>query len=385
MIGLFLALAVVPQDLFEREAALRRRLSPGVEHREIKAHRAAIDLELAPDFACGNFDLKASFRTLFDKNVREEWLGGALDAVKSELAGSALVLACYASPTVCDAIKHYRISANSMLGMELDACRAVEQAMDGVQQRSQARAIKECLDGKARQGMTLDQAQRACRGASGVRGLDGTKGKEIDLVKDLGLPDGLVAPLRLGAGTVQAESREAAVVEAFESKRREAHAAWDAAFRAPDRAELGKLGGISRLELAQVAAMAPARREAVARSVSSAWALTELVKEAHQAERALESAELLADPEVRAELERRRTQLRHEIARLEERFEMERRMNAAVEAAQAAAATDVAEKARERLGARRAQAAERVTVERTQPWGCEVRNETKGDRHDAKR
>jgi hypothetical protein len=383
--SLLLALVFSPQDLFEREVILRRRLSPGIEHKEIKPHRAAIELDVAPDFACGNFDLKASFKTLFDKNVREEWLGGALSAVKSELAGSALVLACYASPTVCDAIKHYRLSANSMLGMELDTCRAVEQALDGVQQRSQARAIKDCLDEKARQGVPLDQAQQACRNATRVRGLDGKPVQEIDLIKDLGLPDKLVPPLQVGAGTFKAESHGTEVVEAYEAKRREALAAWETAFRAPDRAALEKLGGVSRLELAQIAAMEPARRDAVARSVSSATALAELVKEAHDAERRLESAELLANPEVRLELERRRTQLRNEIARLVERFEMERRVHAAVEAAQAAASAEVAEKARERLGPRRAQEADKAAIERTKPWGCEIRNDAKGESHDAKR
>src|SRR5205085_999886 len=161
--------------------------------------------------------------------------------------GSALVLACYASPTVCDAIKHYRISANSMLGMELDSCRSLEQSLAGVQRQSQARAIKECLDEKARQGVPLDEAQKACR-----------KSPEL-------------------------------------------------------------------------------RRTAV-RSVAAAQALADLVAEAQSAERTLESAELLATPEVRGELERRRAQLRNEISRLSETFEAERRVNAAIGEAQAAAA-----------------------------------------------
>jgi len=218
-----------------------------------------------------------------------------------------------------------------------------------------------------------------------VRGLEGKPVEEIDLTKDLGLSGDLVAPLRVGAATFKAESRGTEIVEAYEARRRDALAAWEAAFRAPDRAPLEKLGGVSRLELAQVAAMEPARRDAVARSVSSAWALADLVKEAHDSERALESAELIANPEVRVEIERRRSRLRHEIGRLVERFEMERRVTAAVEAAQAAAAADVAEKARERLGPRRAQAGDRAVIEQTKPWGCEVRDNSKGARHDPER
>ena len=381
MISALLLLAA--QDLFEREQTLRRRLSPGIEHKDLKPRRAGIELDVAPDFACGNFDLKATFKTLFDRNVKEEFLGGALSAVKSELAGSALVLACYASPTVCDAIKHYRVSANSMLGMELDTCRAVEQAMDGVQQRSQARAIKDCLDAKAREGMTLDAARRACRSTAQVRGLDGKAVKEIDLLKDLGLSDALVAPLKMGAGTLRAEARATSVIESYEAKRRDALGAWDAAFKDPGRAETSKLGGVTRLELSRIAAMEPARREVVARSVASASALAELVREAHEAERALESAELLANPELRGELERRRAQLRNEITRLVERFEMERRVDAAVDAAVAAAAAEVAGKARERLAPRREEEAGRAAIEQMKPWGCEVKPDLRKGAGDA--
>src|SRR5687768_5287343 len=137
MISLLLAALVPAQDLIERDIALRRTLAPGLEMRDVKPMRTALQLDAGPDFGCGSFDLTASFRNLFTRNVKEEFLGGALRAVQSELAGSALVLACYASPTVCDAIKHYRASANDMLGMELGGCRSLEQALDGVQRRSQ--------------------------------------------------------------------------------------------------------------------------------------------------------------------------------------------------------------------------------------------------------
>src|SRR5437764_14213380 len=131
MSSLLILALLSTQDLIERDQALRRRLPPGLEMKDVKPMRSSLQLESGPDFGCGSFDLKTSFRSLFNKNLKEEFLGGALSAVQSELAGSALVLACYASPTVCDAIKHYRISANSMLGMELDGCRSLEQSLGG--------------------------------------------------------------------------------------------------------------------------------------------------------------------------------------------------------------------------------------------------------------
>lgn len=382
MSSLFLALALAPQDLIERDQALRRRLPPALEYRDLEPRRPTLRLEAVPDFACGGFDLKASFRSLFDKNVKEEFLGGSLAAVQSQLAGSALVLACYASPTVCDALKHYRVTANAMLGSELDACRSLEQALDGLPRRSQARAIKECLDEKARAGMPLDEARRACFQASHRRGLDGTPVREIDLLKDLGLPDALVPPLSVGAGTVRAESRPTAVVEAYESRRREALRAWQEAVADPARAPLERLGPVSRAEVERIAAMDPGRREAALRSLASAGALARLVREAHDAERSLESAELLAEPELRVELERRRLQLRHEVARLLEAYELERRLHAAVADAQAAAEADVAARARERLAPRRAREAKEDAAGRVRPWGCELK---KGDGDEAKR
>lgn len=372
---LLLSGLLLSQDLLEREQVLRRRLLPGVEMKDLKPMRSSVALEAGPDFGCGSFDLKASFRSLFTKNLKEEFLGGAMSAVQSELAGSALVLACYASPTVCDAIKHYRISANAMLGMELDGCRTLETTLNGVQRESQARAIKECLDAKAREGVPLDEAQKACRKSGRLRGLDGRPVTEIDLNRDLGVPETLVPPLKIGAGTLRAEARGTAVAEEYEAKRREKLRLWTEAMADPGKAALGPLGPVTRDETARLAAMEPARRETALRSVAAAQALAEVTAEAQAAERALESAELLATPELRRELERRRAQLRNEIGRLGEAFEAERRVNAAIGDAQAAAAADAAEKARGRLAPRRAEEARKAADERLKPWGCEVKRD----------
>lgn len=379
MISVLLALAA-SQDLVERDVALRRRLMPGIDLADVKPMRTSLQLDAGPDFGCGSFDLKASFRSLFTKNVKEEFLGAAMSAVQSELAGSALVLACYASPTVCDAIKHYRVSANEMLGMELEGCRSLEQTLEGVERRSQARAIKECLDEKARRGTPLDEAQKACRRTGQLRGIDGKPVAQIDLHRDLGIPETLVPPLRIGAGTVRAEARGTAVVEAYEAKRQDRVRQWTEALADPSKAAVGRLGPVSRAEVDRLAAMEPSRRETAIRSVAAAQALADLVAEAQSAERALESAELLAAPEVRAELERRRTQLRNEIGRLAERFEAERRVNSAIAEAQAAAAADVAEKARERLAPRRTEEARQAAQEKSKPWGCEVKRDERNAR-----
>lgn len=379
-VAAILGLMGAAQDLIEREVTLRRRLPPAVSLCEARPRRASIEIGAAGgmDFGCGSFDPKASFRALFDRNVREEFLGGLLSSLQSELAGSALVLACYASPTVCDAIKHYRLTANAMLGMEFDACRALEGALDDPLRRTRARAIKECLDEKAARGMPLDAARRECREASRVRGLEGKPVAEIDLLKELGLSEPLIPALRLGPAGIHVEARGTEVVEAFEARRRKALEAWEAGMKDPAGAPLEELGPVSRAELEQISLMDPPRREAAVRSAASAKALADLVREVHEVERALEAREFVAAAEVREELERRRTLLRGEVARLVERFEAERRLDAALAEIQAAAAADVARKVAERLASRKVEEAAAEARERFRPWGCEVRKDRAG-------
>src|SRR6185295_6532548 len=187
-----------------------------------------------------------------------------------------------------------------------------------------------------------------------LRGLDGRAVREIDLNRDLGIPDSLVPSLKIGAGTLKAESKGTAPLE--------------------------KLGPVSREEVARIAAMEPGRRGTALRSIAAARALAEVLAEAQAAERALESAELLATPEVRRELERRRQQLRNELARLAETFGAERRVNAAIGEAQAAAAAEVAEKARERLAPRRGEEARKAAAGQLKPWGCEVKRDERSPR-----
>ena len=68
-------------------------------------------------------------------------------------------------------------------------------------------------------------------------------------------------------------------------------------------------------------------------------------------------------------------QLRNEIGRLIETFETERRVNAAIGEAQAAAAAEVAQKARERLAPRRGEEVRKAADEQLKPWGCEVQRD----------
>ena len=72
--------------------------------------------------------------------------------------------------------------------------------------------------------------------------------------------------------------------------------------------------------------------------------------------------------------------MRNELARLAETFDAERRVNAAIGEAQAAAAAEVAEKARERLAPRRAEELKQAAAEQFKPWGCEVKRDERRPR-----
>jgi len=148
--------------------------------------------------------------------------------------------------------------------------------------------------------------------------------------------------------------------------------------RDPARASTAPLGPVTRADVEQIALMDPARRDQAVGSLASVQALAGLLREVHDVERALESGELRATPEVREEMERRRAQLRGEMGRLLEVFEMDRRVNLAVSDAQRVAWAEMSGRARERLAPRRAREAQESIEEPLKPWGCEVKR-TKGD------
>lgn len=372
ILGWILALS---QDLFERDAAAKRRLSPAPDLGGELRIRAGFRMPGLPDPGCGGFDLRKSYQNLFSKNVREEYLDGLEASLQADLATSPMVLACYASPTVCDTIKHYRASAGAMLGVELEGCRSIESSVGGVDRETKARAVQECMDREAAMGTPIDEAREKCQGASSFRGVYGQRTTQVDVKRDLGLEGDLVGDVRIGAGTLASEENGSSVTDEYERLRRARLDAWRSALADPSPSTAAALGPVSAAELERLAALDGARREAAIRSIAAAQALADLVREIHEAERRLEAAGLNATPEVRTELEKRRDRLRHELARLVERFEAERRVAAAVGEAQALAGEAVGRLARERLAPRRAEEVRRREDEQTKPWGCETKRD----------
>ena len=134
MIAAILFLLIPAQDALQRAGGeilpvkstvgrdrIDLRLGPALETDRctILPSKASVDFKIAPDFACGRFDLAAGYRSLFTKSLREEMLGALIESAKAELASSAMVLACQMSPTLCDAMKHYKLVANDVLALQL--------------------------------------------------------------------------------------------------------------------------------------------------------------------------------------------------------------------------------------------------------------------------
>src|SRR5581483_1714561 len=144
-----------------------------------------LNASLDADFACGKFDLNANLRSLFGKEAREEFMKGILNYALSELTGSGLTLLCEASPTACQVFQHYRINANEMLKVNYNWCQAIQQGVDSGLQKSQAAAIKSCLDEKRNQGMTIDQALSACQNSNKMQGFGGLQVVNLNILSEL--------------------------------------------------------------------------------------------------------------------------------------------------------------------------------------------------------
>jgi hypothetical protein len=188
-------LLVASQDLLERHderpihtspGRLDLHIGPAVDRTSgLPPKQVGFSLDFAPDIGCGGFDLGASFKSMFNKNLKDELLGNIVSQARAQLAGSAMVLACQMSPTVCDAIKHYRVTAQEFLDTQLGMCQSIEKLAGGTDRQVRASAVKECLERKQAEGTAPDEAMKQCKDARDLRGLRGQRVQEIDLVSEI--------------------------------------------------------------------------------------------------------------------------------------------------------------------------------------------------------
>lgn len=394
-------LLLAAQDLFRPEPPeeLRRRISSDPRRLDLRLDAdfepvassrspARFELPLEGEFVWNAFDLKENYRKLLSKNVREEILESILDRLVDELTDSSMTLLCQVSPTTCDSLKHYRLTTNDQMAMDLDLTRSVEEKSGDTQGSIVASAIKSCLKERRRKGDSLSEALKHCRESGGaVRSLAGSSEKRYDLLSDVGRSAGLDDSSqgllrRLGAnrsvegGTLRETGPEKAVVSEYATLRREYAGAWE-------RATAGK-GGEEALippgvppvtddEIQSILDAPPAQRRAMIASLASAAALVELTRRVHEAERALETASYSpnADEETRQRLARDRERLRSELDRLVEEHDRERLYRDALRRVRSAAE----EERRERLERVAEAEALRLRERRLEPttgkWGTD--------------
>jgi len=323
--------------------------------------------DLDADFACGRFDIKASFQSIFSKHAREEFLDATVGSLEGMLVGNTMELLCETSPTLCQLIQHYRMATNAMLTMEYDRCRAIEGAVDNAQKRIAASALKSCMEAEAARGVPLDEAQRKCQQSDSVRGLMGDKVAKFDMVDELTKQFGLKAEdaaalkktgqdLTYDGKRISGVADAASMTRRYDELRTGYADAWSDAVdlagrgEAPPAEQTAKLlpaGSpvVTTRELEEIAALPPFERKAVIDSVAGAAALLAFTAEIQKVEQILEAARQL--PKVdREEIGTRLERLRAERARITERFEQEARLRKALLDAAAVSAAG----ARRRVG-----------------------------------
>lgn len=332
---------LIPIDSVRARGRLDLRIGPNLDAGRCTIIPAKVQAELKvmPDFACGRFDISASFKSTFTKAFREELLGSLIASARVEIAGSAMVLACQMSPTLCDAMKHYKIVAGESLALAFGQCRAVESGASGISDGLRARAIKQCLAELQAEGFTLDEALHRCQSMRHLRGLLGGKVEEINLVKEvtkvLRLPsdaEGILMEI-LGDFAWREKGRSGAIhlrpiAGLFERLRVEFEVSWSRAAADPSRAKDEKLvpagaPPATSFEVQRVAALPEAERRIVIASLASSLSLQETSRRLGEAQAALEAAALAADdPALQQRLTEESRRLDLEFRRLREEYEM---------------------------------------------------------------
>jgi len=330
-----------PIDSVKARGRLDLRLGPSLDQGKctILPTKVSAELKVVPDFACGTFDVSAGFKSTFTKAFREELLGSLLTSARAEISGSAMVLACQMSPTLCDAMKHYKIVAADSLALQFGQCRAVESGASGVSDGLRARAIKQCLAELQKEGFTLDEALHRCQSSRHLRGLAGGEVEEINLVKEvtkvLKLPsdaEGLLMEI-LGDAVYREGGRSGAIhirpiSGLFERLRLEFEVSWSRAAADPPRAKDEKLVPVgappaTAFEVQRMALMPEAERRIAIASLASSLSLQETSRRLGEAQAALEAAaSVAADPALERRLTEESRRLETEFRRLREDYEL---------------------------------------------------------------
>ena len=330
-----------PIDAVKARGRLDLRIGPSLDASRctVVPAKVSAELKVMPDFACGRFDISASYKSTFTKAFREELLSSLIASARVEIAGSAMVLACQMSPTICDAMKHYKIVAADSLALQFGQCRSIESGASGMLDGLRARAVKQCLAELQAEGFTLDEALHRCQSSRHLRGLLGGKVEEINLVKEvtkaLKLPsdaEGILMEI-LGDAAWREKGKSGAIHikpigALYERLRVEFEASWTRAAEDPRRAQDEKLvpsgaPPATAYEVQRIAGLSESERRIVIASLASSLSLQETSRRLGEVQAALEAALRLAeDPALEKKLHEESRRLESELKRLKEEYEM---------------------------------------------------------------
>lgn len=108
---------------------------------------------------CGAFNLAASIKSVFNKEVLDNYVNGLVNSIVSE---APLLLLCYASQTLCDLYKHYRNVANAALSLRNAQCQEVEKIAEESGTSLRMKSQSRCISEHQAAGEDLDTAMAAC-------------------------------------------------------------------------------------------------------------------------------------------------------------------------------------------------------------------------------
>src|SRR5262245_8500258 len=118
---------------------------------------------------CGITDFVAEFKAMFSAQALESYFEGLASAA---IASAPLVLLCYASPTLCDAYKHFKQMASEVLSLRAGECRAVEQAAANLGTSLNRQQQLACIDERISAGDPSWVALDTCKAQSQTTTLD---------------------------------------------------------------------------------------------------------------------------------------------------------------------------------------------------------------------
>ena len=118
---------------------------------------------------CGITDFVSEFKAMFSTQALESYFEGLAGAA---IASAPLVLLCYASPTLCDAYKHFKSMTSEVLSLRAGECRAVEQAAANLGTSLNRQQQLACIDERIAAGDPSWVALDACKASSQSTTLD---------------------------------------------------------------------------------------------------------------------------------------------------------------------------------------------------------------------